>query len=595
MEGARMIVQGPPATTPDERGITRTDWLLIGLLVAVVLPLRVWLICNTEVTARDSIGYIRYALQFEQYGWKETLLKNHQHPGYPVLVMLMSQPVRAIHGATTPENMELSTQLVNLLASLVLIVPMYLLGRRFFDRPVSFLGTLLYQYLPISAQNLSDGISEPIYLVLMTAALLQAVHAVGDRSAWRCCGCGVFTGLAYLTRPEGALVLPAFMGVLLAMQLWPAWRGSWLQFCKCVLAATTSAVLVGSIYFGTTGKFSNKPTVDVITHEVVVSPLPRGEGPGVRALGHQSSRTTWQTSLPSTHTPGPSPGGRGEKGTHTPGPSPGGRGGKYLFAATVAASDRQTMRLVNSVWAIVAEINQGFHYAAGVAAFLGLLWSLGALRRDAGFWVLAVYSGLHFAVLVKLALVASYVSDRHVTIFVLFGCFFVVIGLRELPRRVLEWLKVSGDLSGWRGWLRSAPVWFGVLFAVLIMCSLPKGAQRLHGNRAGNHEAGRWLAAHIAASDNAHIEDDHAWSHFFSGMVFQEGREPVFPKDHPSKCYVVTTRARDAQANAGRPAPRLAEDARVVYFWPENGGVDKARVVVYVQPRRFEEFGWKTH
>jgi 4-amino-4-deoxy-L-arabinose transferase-like glycosyltransferase len=284
-EGARMIVQGLPATASDERLITRGDWLLIGLLVALVLPLRVWLICNTEVTARDSIGYIRYALQFEQYGWKETLLKNHQHPGYPVLVLLMSQPVRALDGATTPENMALSTQLVNLLASLVLIVPMYHLGRQFFARPVSFFGTLLYQYLPISAQNLSDGISEPIYLVLMTTALLQAVHAVRERSVWRCCWCGAFTGLAYLTRPEGALVLPAFVAVLVAMQIWPAWRGSWLQFCKCGLAATTSALLVGSVYFGTTGKFSNKPTVEVITHEVVCadfSPLPEGEGRNTR-------------------------------------------------------------------------------------------------------------------------------------------------------------------------------------------------------------------------------------------------------------------------------------------------------------------------
>src|SRR5439155_24248464 len=133
-------------------------------------------------------------------------------------------PVRAVAGKTTPENMELSCQLVNLIASLMLILPMYWLGRQFFDRPVSFVGTLLYQYLPISAQHLSDGISEPLFLVLLVSGLLQAVQAVRARAVWHGVLCGVFTGLAYLTRPEGALVLPAFGVVLMATQILPASR-----------------------------------------------------------------------------------------------------------------------------------------------------------------------------------------------------------------------------------------------------------------------------------------------------------------------------------------------------------------------------------
>ena len=86
----------------EPRWITRTDWLLVAALFALILPLRVWLLCNTEVTARDSIGYIRYALQFEHVDadgrpvtYQAVLRNNHQHPGYPLLVLLMSQPFRA--------------------------------------------------------------------------------------------------------------------------------------------------------------------------------------------------------------------------------------------------------------------------------------------------------------------------------------------------------------------------------------------------------------------------------------------------------------------------------------------------------------------
>src|SRR5436190_13192509 len=125
----------------ESRTFTRLDWLLIGVVITLVLPLRLWLFHNTEVTARDSIGYIRYALHFERtpfLEWSEEVLKKkHQHPGYPLLVLAVSQPVRAIEGKTTPENLEFTTQLISFAGSLLLAAMMYLLGRRFFDRPTS--------------------------------------------------------------------------------------------------------------------------------------------------------------------------------------------------------------------------------------------------------------------------------------------------------------------------------------------------------------------------------------------------------------------------------------------------------------------------
>ena len=41
------------------------DWRWLAMLLVLVLPLRAWLFVNTEVAARDSIGFIRYALQLE--------------------------------------------------------------------------------------------------------------------------------------------------------------------------------------------------------------------------------------------------------------------------------------------------------------------------------------------------------------------------------------------------------------------------------------------------------------------------------------------------------------------------------------------------
>ena len=515
------------------------DWLLIAILIALVLPLRLWLICNTEVAARDSIGYIRYALDFKQHSWKEVLLKYHQHPGYSLMVWWTSIPVVALAGETTPENMQLSCQLVSFFASLVLIVPMYWLGRQFFDARVAFVGTLLYQYLPISAQHLSDGISEPVYLVFLVSGLLFAVRAVRDREVWACQLCGLFTGLAYLTRPEGALILPAFGLVLIAMQIVPSWRCTWRRFLECGIAATTTAAVVGAIYVGATGQFSNKPATNVIL---------QGIDPG-----------TPQVRL----------------------------GPAQLFAATVSPTDNANLRLAYSGWAVLAEINQGYHYFASIPALLGLCWSFNTLRRHSGFWLLTVYLAIHAAILVMLARTASYVSDRHVMILVLVGSFQVAFGLCEFPRRVLAWLKVEPSSSSFC----SPAVWYGALSIVLLTACMPKATQRLHANRAGNHEAGRWLASHVQTGD--HVVDDHAWSHFFAGLVFKEGDRPAIPPDVVPTCYVVTTRSRDPLVEANRNQSVLAKDAKVVYAWPEQAEVEKARVVIYAQPRDWEHQRWR--
>src|SRR5262249_25888758 len=144
----------------------RRDWRLLALLLILVLPLRVWLLYNTEVAARDSIGFIRYALQFETKPWKDVLLGNHQHPGFPLAIWAISQPVRAVLG-TDPATLRLSAQLVSLAAGLALLVPMYFLGKELFDRQVGFWAALLFQYLPVSGHHLSDGISEALFLFLI--------------------------------------------------------------------------------------------------------------------------------------------------------------------------------------------------------------------------------------------------------------------------------------------------------------------------------------------------------------------------------------------------------------------------------------------
>ena len=52
------------------------------LLIAIGFGLHAWVIARTEVAARDSIGFIRTALRFENEPWIEVVRSSEQPPGY---------------------------------------------------------------------------------------------------------------------------------------------------------------------------------------------------------------------------------------------------------------------------------------------------------------------------------------------------------------------------------------------------------------------------------------------------------------------------------------------------------------------------------
>lgn len=543
-----MTQANEPAAPNVEAGrARRTDWLLLGLLVLFVLPLRVWLLCGTEVAARDSIGYIRYALAFEKMPWDDVLETSDQHPGYPIAVWAVSVPVRAVLGATNPRAMQLSAQLVSLIASLLLLLPTYHLGRLLLGRAAGFGGSLLFQFWPVTAHHLSDGISEPLFLLLAVTALCLAASAVVARCPWRFALCGLFTGLAYLTRPEGILVLPAATLVLAALQLRPTSRVPWRRFAACGACLLLATLLSGSVYVAATGRITNKISARAVID--FVRGLVAADDPDTDRRVAAAGRAL----APGT-----------------------------LLAATYPPTDSKGTRLALSLRALLMELNQSLHYAGTFPALLGLWWCFGSLRRRPEFWVVALYAALHTAALLALALVVCYVSDRHTMVLVLLGSYLAAFALCELPRRLFAlWNRGKTDVP-WR----PAATWAAALIAVMVAVCLPRSLQRLHGNRAGNHAAGLWLAEHVRPGEP--VIDDHAWSHFYAGMLFTERSKIPVPAG--GRCYVVLTRSRDRDDRPGR-RPWCDEEKRarkgegeLVYQWPARVPADEARITVRALP-----------
>src|SRR5262245_31564926 len=86
------------------------DLGLIFILLLTAASIRAWLIWHTEVTARDSIGYIRYAWQLKQRPWKDVLARSESHPGYPLAILAVSEAIRPWISGPECVTMQLSAQ-----------------------------------------------------------------------------------------------------------------------------------------------------------------------------------------------------------------------------------------------------------------------------------------------------------------------------------------------------------------------------------------------------------------------------------------------------------------------------------------------------
>jgi hypothetical protein len=217
--------QATEFATDPTTGVRWADLRCLVVLVLLAVGLRAWQLTHTEVASRDSITYVRMAWQLEHNPWREVLPKSPQHPGYSLAVLAVSPLFRQLLPNDLPMAWQLSAQLASALASVLLLVPMFFLGRELFDRRIAFWGCLLFQCLPTSGKVMGDGLSDTLFLLFACAGLWFAFVAL-RRGTWPLFALtGLAGGLAYLTRPEGALIVGATGLVLIG--LFVGRRRSW--------------------------------------------------------------------------------------------------------------------------------------------------------------------------------------------------------------------------------------------------------------------------------------------------------------------------------------------------------------------------------
>ena len=483
MQDCRRFDEGD---APGARYSTWQDLYRILLLLVLATIVRVWHISHTEVTARDGVGFIRYAWDLEHFSWKEVLRSNPHPPLYPLTILAVSLPTRRLMDADDVLAMQLSGQIATGLAGVVLVIPMFLLGKALVGSRSAFWASALFQCLPASTRVLSDALSEGIWLLLTVTALLIALWAFRNRSWIGFGASGICSGLAYLARPEGMLVAAAIGAVLVGAQLAPRWRVRWPRTLACAASLSLGAFAVAAPYCMVIGRITNKTTgIEVLQAAKQEAPVGRNGAMDMvlvpcRALA-----------------------------------SPVG-----VFWLDARKSE-QGRRLVWGLKAVAGEYIKGFGYFAWLPALIGVCCARSIFRRELGAWAVFALCLLYTLALWRVAYVAGYVSERHSLPVVMFGLYWMAGGV--------DWICAK---LAWAGrWLQAKWEWTrkvaldpqAVAFVLLVALAggaLPKSLEPLHANRAGFHAAGVWLAEH--ASSNDAIVDPFAWAEYYAGRALQQ-------------------------------------------------------------------------
>jgi hypothetical protein len=521
----------------------------MALLLLVLGSLRLWLAWHTEVAARDSIGFIHIAWELQRCrslsDCCEVLRSAEQHPGYPLAVLAASWPVRRFSPGREEDVMQRSAQFASVVAGLLLIVPLYYLGKELFDRRVAFWAVLLFQLLPASNRVLADGLSEATFLLFAVTALYLAVRALRTTAAplWFALA-GLCGGLAYLVRPEGAVVVVAVGVVLLAVQAVRGWRRPWRSWLACAASLVLAAAVVGAPFVLITGRLTVKPAGEYVSGEETSSLLPPVSSPAVAGVAPD------QPLLAS------------------------------VLGVWRMAGKTHLPRIWWGLWALGYEFYKGSYYVLWAPALLGLWWFRGRFRSHPGTWVLLVLCLAMGLLLWRLAARAGYISDRHTLLLLLCGCFWAVAALEVIASWLARLLRRRAALPVFAG---PGPRWCApLLLLVLVAAMLPKTLEPLHYNRVGFRAVGCWLADHTRPTD--YILDPYSWSDYYAGRVLLTGNvHPILP-DHTATWYVVWEESANSHPRLEgwwKVANKYRKIGELVYRWHGVHGKDDTQIGVY--------------
>ena len=179
--------------------------LAILLLVSVLLS--IYLFFQTYVISLDgAFQYIPMAKDFASGLFKEGFQKTGQQPLYPLLISSVS---------CWTKDFELAGMLVSSFFGVLIILPVYYLGKWVFGQQVAFISVLLLIIHPHFRRFSADVLKESTYLFFLATAIWFSWKTIQGEKRYPYLWIPFLSVLTYLVRPDGVeIFLVVFFYIL---------------------------------------------------------------------------------------------------------------------------------------------------------------------------------------------------------------------------------------------------------------------------------------------------------------------------------------------------------------------------------------------
>jgi len=179
----------------------KTTLILLGLFL-LAFTVRLIIAFNTYVISSDGPLYIEAANYYYEGDIKSAL--NHPyHPFYPALMALLYWFIG---------NWEWAGMLVSIILGSLAIMPLYLVGLRLFNPTMAIISALIYAFHPDAARLSAGILTTGTFIFLLVTAIYCLLEALEGYRYRYFILAGISSLLAFLTRPDGIIILLVILG-----------------------------------------------------------------------------------------------------------------------------------------------------------------------------------------------------------------------------------------------------------------------------------------------------------------------------------------------------------------------------------------------
>jgi hypothetical protein len=182
------------------------DGVRVTILLAISFVVGVYLIATAVLIARDGISYISYAKELNVEPLKiirdgSGCIPEHYTPGYPLIILTIHSLISLFYKSPSTLCWIYSAQIAALLCKLLVLVPLYFIGRMLVGSKISFLALLILVILPYPAKFGSDALRDWPHLLFLASGFFLLLWGAKREKWWAFGAVGFVTGLGYLIRP----------------------------------------------------------------------------------------------------------------------------------------------------------------------------------------------------------------------------------------------------------------------------------------------------------------------------------------------------------------------------------------------------------